>query len=103
VSPASIVLVWRLEGPVREDYHAFVHALDASRQRLAQSDRLAWPGSYWRAGDTLVLWFDLAVPPDAAALYAGMYTTDGISFKNVEVLDAGGAYQAQGATIPLGG
>jgi hypothetical protein len=50
-----------------------------------------------------VLWFDLIVPPDTAALYTGMYTTDGTSFKNVEVLDASGAYLAQGATIPLGG
>jgi hypothetical protein len=32
-----------------------------------------------------------------------MYTTDGTNFKNVEVLDASGAYLAQGATIPLGG
>jgi len=102
VTPAGVVLVWRLDGPVREDYHAFVHALDAGGQRLAQSDRLSWPGRYWRAGDRLVLWFDLTVPPDTTALYAGMYTTDGTSFKNVEVLDASGAYLAQGATIPLG-
>jgi 4-amino-4-deoxy-L-arabinose transferase-like glycosyltransferase len=103
VNPASVVLVWRLNSAAHEDYHAFVHALDAGGQRLAQSDRLAWPGPYWRAGDTLVLWFDLAVPPDTAGLYAGMYTTDGASFTNVEVLDASGAYLAQGATIPLGG
>jgi hypothetical protein len=103
LNPASVVLVWRLDGPAHEDYHAFVHALDASGQRLAQNDRLSWPGRYWRAGDTLVLWFDLAVPPDTAALYTGMYTTDGTSFTNVEVLDASGAYLAQGATIPFGG
>jgi 4-amino-4-deoxy-L-arabinose transferase-like glycosyltransferase len=103
VNPGSVVLAWRLDGPVGEDYHAFVHALDAGGQRLAQSDRLAWPGRYWRAGDTLVLWFDLTVPPDAATLYTGMYTTDGTSFNNVDVLDASGAYLAQGATIPLGG
>jgi 4-amino-4-deoxy-L-arabinose transferase-like glycosyltransferase len=103
VNPSSVVLAWRLDGPAREDYHAFVHALDAGGQRLAQSDRLAWPGRYWRAGDTLVLWFDLAVPPDTASLYTGLYTTDGTNFDNVEVLDASGAYLAQGATIPLGG
>lgn len=102
VNPDHVVLVWRLDGPVGEDYHAFVHALDAGGQRLAQSDRLAWPGRYWRAGDTLVLWFDLAVPPGTAALYAGMYTVDDTSFNNVHVLDADGAYLAQGATIPLG-
>jgi len=102
VNPGNVELAWRLDGPVREDYHAFVHALDAGGQRLVQSDRLAWPGRYWRAGDTLVLWFDLTVPPDAAALYTGMYTMDGTNFNNVDVLDASGAYLAQGATIPLG-
>jgi hypothetical protein len=43
------------------------------------------------------------VPPDTASLYTGLYTTDDTNFDNVEVLDAGGAYLAQGATIPLGG
>jgi hypothetical protein len=95
------VLAWRLSGPVSEDYQAFVHFLDANGQKLAQADRPAWPGRYWRAGDTLFLWFDVVVPPEAETLYAGMYTLDGAQASNVQVLDAQGAYLAQGAEIPL--
>ncbi len=99
----SVALVWELAGPGSADAQAFVHALDASGARLAQADRPAWPGRYWRAGDRLVLWFDLPLPPETASLYAGMYTIEGEAFRNVEVLDEAGAYLAQGATIPLGG
>ncbi len=66
-----------------------MHALDANGVRLAQADRPAWPGRYWRAGDTLILWFALSLPPQTATLYAGLYTLEA------------GAYLAQGAIIPL--
>jgi 4-amino-4-deoxy-L-arabinose transferase-like glycosyltransferase len=99
----SVALVWELAGPGSADAQAFVHALDTAGARLAQADRPAWPGRYWRAGDRLVLWFDLALPAETATLYAGMYTIEGETFRNVEVLDEAGAYLAQGATIPLGG
>jgi len=97
----EVALIWQLAGPGGVDAQAFVHALDASGARLAQADRPAWPGRYWRAGDTLVLWFDLALPPETASLYAGMYTIEGEAFRNIEVLDEAGAYLGQGATIPL--
>ncbi|MCZ7541979.1 MAG: hypothetical protein M5U29_19125 [Anaerolineae bacterium] len=99
---ASVALVWELAGPSSADAQAFVHALDGDGARLAQADRPAWPGRYWRAGDRLVLWFDLALPPQTDSLYAGMYTVEGAAFRNVEVLDEAGAYLAQGATIPPG-
>ena len=98
---SAVVLLWQLNGPDERDAQAFVHALDASGARLAQADRPAWPGRYWRAGDTLALWFDLTVPPGTASLYAGMYTLEGTAFRNIEVVDEAGAYLAQGATIPL--
>lgn len=98
----SVALLWELSGPVSADPQAFVHALDAAGARLAQADRPAWPGRYWRAGDRLVLWFDLALPPETATLYAGLYTLEGSAFRNIDVLDAAGAYLAQGATIALG-
>lgn len=98
---SAVVLLWQLNGPDERDAQAFVHALDASGARLAQADRPAWPGRYWRAGDTLALWFDLTVPPATASLYAGMYTLEGTAFRNIEVVDEAGAYLAQGATIPL--
>jgi hypothetical protein len=103
VTENSVTLVWKLSGPVDADYQAFVHALDGNGERLAQADRLSWPGRYWRAGDTLILWFDLSVPPDAAALYVGMYTFDGATYHNAETVDDTGAYLGQGATIPFTG
>ncbi len=103
LTDGEVALVWRLDGPDEADVQAFVHALDAAGMRLAQADRPAWPGRYWRAGDTLALWFDLALPPETATLYAGMYAIEGETFRNVEVLDEAGAYLAQGATIPLEG
>lgn len=100
-SEDHVILRWTLDGPVDADYQVFVHALDASGERFAQADRPAWPGAYWRAGDTLLLWFDLTLPPETTALYTGMYTTDGVRFDNVPLVDANGAYLDQGATIPL--
>lgn len=99
----SVILRWTLDGPVDADYQAFVHALDADGARIAQADRPAWPGHYWRAGDTLVLWFDLALRPETAALFTGMYVTDGVTYQNAALVDANGAYLDQGATIPLAG
>jgi hypothetical protein len=101
VREESVLIVWELGGPVAADYQAFIHALDAGGERLEQRDRPAWPGRYWRAGDRLALWFDVTLPPGTAALYAGLYTTDGVTFLNVPVVDATGAYLAQGATITL--
>lgn len=97
----EVALLWQLRGAGGADVQAFVHALDAAGTRLAQADRPAWPGRYWRAGDTLVLWFDLASPPQTATLYAGLYILDGAAFRNIEVVDEAGAYLAQGATILL--
>jgi len=99
----EVALIWRLDGPETADYQAFVHALDAAGTRAAQADRFAWPGRYWRAGDTLILWFELDLPAETAALFAGMYTTDGTTFTNVAVVDEHGAYLDQGAMIPLPG
>ncbi len=83
----GIMLEWKLSGPAEADYQAFIHALDAQGQRLDQRDRSAWPGRYWRAGDTLYLWFDFPLPVDTTTLFVGMYTTNGVNFNNVRVLN----------------
>ncbi len=101
IKAGGVALVWQLPGPVAADYQAFIHALDAEGKRLTQQDRFSWPGRYWRAGDTLVLWFDLLLPLDTTVLYTGLYTTDGITYENVEVVDDTGAVLAYGATIAL--
>jgi hypothetical protein len=97
----GVVLAWQLDGPAAADYQTFVHALGADGVKLAQVDRSFWPGRYWRAGDRLVLWYDLAVPPETAVLYVGLYTIEGETYRNVEVVDAQGTYVDQGATIAL--
>ena len=96
-----MIMAWQLSGRADRNYQAFVHVLDANGQKLAQADRLSWPGRYWRAGDTLILWFAVTVPPEAAALYVGMYTIEGTAYRSVEVIDAQGAYVDQAATITL--
>ena len=92
---------YALSGPIPEDFQVFVHGLDANGERIAQSDRAGWPGQYWREGDTLLLWFEMTLPPEAVALYTGMYVTDGVTYRNAEVIDANGAYLDQGMTILL--
>lgn len=99
--PGEVLLQYHLSGPAPADYQVFAHAYDEDGDRIAQHDRPGWPGAYWRAGDTLYLWFALEVPENAARLVAGMYTIEGDAYRNVEVLDAQGAYLAQAAEIPL--
>jgi len=99
----GVLLRWELGGPVAVTPQVTVHALDAGGQRLAQHDRFSWAGQYWRAGDTLYLWVDLVLPPEAVTLRVGMYTLADGEPDTVEVLDAQGAYLAQGWDIPLDG
>ena len=83
--------------------HRIVHDLREIKEegRQAQVNRLTWPGRYWRAGDTLLIWYNVVLQPAAKELYAGMYLFDGERYHNAEVLDENGAYVAQGAIIPL--
>jgi hypothetical protein len=97
----GVLLGYRLSGPVNEEFQAYVHVVDANGRHLDQHDRWSWPGWYWRADDRLYLWFDLDISPEAAALFAGMYTINGTETDTVEVLDAQGAYLAQDAEIAL--
>lgn len=102
IRPGEVLLQYRLPGPVAQDAQAFVHALDAEGNRVVQHDRPGWPGRYWRAGDTLYLWFALDVLENAERLSVGMYTIEnGGVYRNVEVLDERGVYLAQAAEIPL--
>jgi len=101
VLPGEVLLRYRLPGPAPADFQAFVHALSGTGARLAQADRPGWPGRYWRADDTLYLWFALDLPDAADRLLVGMYTVEDGAYRNIEVLDAQGAYLAQAAEIPL--
>jgi 4-amino-4-deoxy-L-arabinose transferase-like glycosyltransferase len=101
VRDGGVILAWTLSGPADWDYQAFVHVLDADGAKLDQVDRSFWPGRYWRAGDRVVTWFEVSVPPDANVLYVGMYRIEGATYHNAEVVDAQGAYVDQAATIRL--
>ncbi|NDJ74827.1 MAG: glycosyltransferase family 39 protein [Chloroflexi bacterium] len=77
VDEDSVLVVWELgENPAGTDYQVFVHAYDDAGHRLPPQpqDRLSWPGRYWRAGDSLYLWFDVALAPEITSLHVGMYT-----------------------------
>ncbi len=99
--PDGIMLRWELRAPTPADYLTFVHVLDADGAKLDQVDRPVWPGRYWRAGDTLWLWYEVDLPPTAVAIYTGMYLIEKGAYRNTEVLDENGAYVGQGATITL--
>jgi hypothetical protein len=73
------VLVWRIgeHADTTKTYHWFNHLIDAQANLVAQSDGAAYRSAYWQYGDTVLTWFDLALPRDLAAgayrMRVGMY------------------------------
>ena len=94
------MLVWRIthtptDGEDDVYYHWFNHLLDAEEQQRGQQDGPSFHTEYWQAGDTVLNWFDLQVPPDVPPgdymMRVGMYTyarSDVI--ENVPLVDASG-------------
>ncbi|MFQ5578118.1 MAG: hypothetical protein ACE5G8_14125, partial [Anaerolineae bacterium] len=78
--PFAVTLVWRAERPPPDDYHVFVHLLNAQGEIAAQSDGrpVHWtrPTSGWRPAETITdrraLWIP-ALPPGPYTLIAGLY------------------------------
>jgi hypothetical protein len=89
----GVSLYWEALQPLEDQYHTFVHLLDAQGQKVAQSDRqpggVYYPTTLWRPGERLRDDHTLAIPGDAPAgvysLVAGMY-----------------AFAADGTLAPLG-
>ncbi len=78
----AVTLWWQGTGAATEDYHVFVHLVDAQDQTVAQSDHRPggdlYPTSLWQAGETLRDEHHLAVPPPGMyELRVGMYDTRG--------------------------
>jgi 4-amino-4-deoxy-L-arabinose transferase-like glycosyltransferase len=73
-------LVWRPTETPTEDvyYHWFNHLFDAQGELRGQQDGPSLRPVYWRAGDTILNWFEVQVPPDAPpgpfTMRVGMYT-----------------------------
>ncbi|MDY7078930.1 MAG: glycosyltransferase family 39 protein [Chloroflexota bacterium] len=90
-------LIWRATQTPTGDvyYHWFNHLLDEQDQIRGQRDGPSLLPAYWRAGDTILNWFDLQIPPDAPAgdytMRVGMYAYPTVEMENVPLLDAGDA------------
>ncbi len=87
-------LTWSVEAapPPGTDYHWFNHLIDAGGRRVAQKDGVGFPSRHWRAGDTVVTWFDIPLAADVPAgqytMRVGIYTFPDVH--NVALLDASG-------------
>jgi 4-amino-4-deoxy-L-arabinose transferase-like glycosyltransferase len=96
-------LVWRPTQTRAEDvwYHWFNHLLDGQGQMVGQRDGPSVLPAYWRAGDTILNWFDFQIPLDAApggyAMRVGMYAYPVI--ENVPVLGSNGALEGEWVEI----
>ncbi len=89
VSPATlspgqsltVTLYWQVLAAPAADYDAFVHLLDASGQRVVQSDHrpggVYYPSSLWQPGELLADVHTIALPanlpPGTYTLHTGLY------------------------------
>jgi hypothetical protein len=95
----AVSLYWEALRPLEDQYHTFVHLLDAQGQKVAQSDRqpggVYYPTTLWRPGERLRDDHTLTIPGDAPpgvySLVAGMYA-----------LTADGTLEPLGETILVG-
>jgi hypothetical protein len=83
--PAGVALPlelrWQTPDKLTENYHVFVHLVDETGQRLAQSDGqpALWtrPTTTWAAGETIVdrhgLWLPAGLPSGTYQLRVGLY------------------------------
>lgn len=93
-------LWWRAPGPAEgESYQVFAHLLDTSGARLAQADESTLGVREWRAGDTVVNYFDLGHAAGGTDVRAGMYAYP--SLTPVDVLDAAGNPAGEWLVFPL--
>lgn len=93
-------LAWQVvHTPADEVYyfHWFNHLLDQEGQVRGQQDGPSYLTDYWRAGDTVLNWFELELPADAPpgeyTVRVGMYTYPERS--NVPVLGVDGGLEGE--------
>ncbi|MDW8071918.1 MAG: DUF2079 domain-containing protein [Anaerolineae bacterium] len=77
-----VVLAWRADAPVQEDYTVFVHLVTSEGHRIAQSDAqphwgAVWPTSHWQPGELVLdghrLKLPMEAPRDDLHLEVGLY------------------------------
>jgi hypothetical protein len=82
--------------------HWFNHLIDAEGNRWGQADGQGHPASQWRVGDTVAVWFDLAISGDAPDppywMRVGMYSYPDVA--NLSLLDE--AQNPAGQFVDLG-
>jgi len=97
--PVRVSLTWEALRPLDAVYHSFVHLLDSSGEKIAQSDRqpggVHYPTTLWRPGERLRDDHLLQIPVDAPQgtyrLVTGMYA-----------LSADGTLQSLGDPVVVG-
>ncbi|MDX1994846.1 MAG: glycosyltransferase family 39 protein [bacterium] len=95
-------LLWEITQTTTTDYQFAVHFFDENGNRIAGADGLSWPGVYWQPGDWVERQFCLAEPDERIVrVDVGMYTYDGATFANVDLLDANGAPIGQMQSMEL--
>lgn len=90
---ACIEIDWAISQPTSQDYFFKVHLIGRDGNRVAIADGPAWPGEFWLPGDTVQSQYCVPANTDITSIARaeiGMYTYDGITFGNVDVLDTAG-------------
>ncbi len=87
----EVTLYWLAVRSLDRDYRAFVHAVDAGGNLVAQHDGQPGlefsPTTRWMAGELVIDRHYLGLPATPVTLYAGMYTVPEI--RNLRALQAG--------------
>jgi 4-amino-4-deoxy-L-arabinose transferase-like glycosyltransferase len=95
-------IFWEITARTNQDYSFAVHFVDADGNGVTNADGLSWQGRYWRAGDRVIRRFCLENPSEnISGVDIGMYTYDGTTFNNANLLDANGTPVGQMLNIPF--
>ena len=98
-------LIWQPAKTPTEDvyYHWFNHLIDGAGELRVQQDGPSLLPAYWRAGDTILNWFELQIPSDAPldgyTMRVGMYTYPDVA--NVPLVNADGSPMGEWVEIEL--
>jgi hypothetical protein len=99
-------LVWQPSRTPGDDvyYHWFNHLLDEAGQFVSQQDGPSLLPAYWRAGDTVLNWFEIPIPENATpgdyTMRVGMYIYPAL--QNVPLLGQAGQEWAEIGRLSIG-
>ncbi len=104
IRPWTVYLVWKnTPNGNFQDHQIFIHLVDETGLRYAQTDFEALSPTLWRSDDLIVSKVTLTPPPDLPhkplLLHVGLYTLPDV--KNFHLLDATGNDIGQWVTVPV--